>query len=249
MTRVAILGGAGRMGRALIACAGECDIAVTAVVASAHSAALGQDAGEMAGVRRLGVPITADLAAALRGAQAVIDFSSPHAARNHLEQCALARVPLLLGTTGLPEGIEADFARAAERVPLLVAPNTSLGITLLLDLVQRAARALPGGFDVSIVEAHHRTKRDAPSGTALALGRAVEGAREGEVAYAVVRGGDIVGEHDVQFIGAGERLALGHRATDRAIFARGALRGAAWLAGRAPGRYTMTDVLGIKSGA
>jgi len=235
------------MGRALIACAGELDVAVTAVVASAHSAALGQDAGEMAGVRRLGVAISADLAAALRGAQVVVDFSSPHAARNHLEQCALARVPLLLGTTGLPEDLEADFARAAERVPLLVAPNTSLGITLLLDFARRAARALPGGFDVSIVEAHHRGKRDAPSGTALALGRAIETSREGEVGYAVVRGGDIVGEHDVQFIGPGERLTLGHRATDRAIFARGALQAAAWLAGQAPGRYSMADVLGIKS--
>lgn len=247
MTRVAILGGAGRMGRALIACAAELDIAVSAVVAAAHSPALGQDAGEVAGVRRLGVAIGADLAGALRDAQVVVDFSNPHAAREHLAQCARARVPLLLGTTGLPEGIEADFARAAERIPLLVAANTSLGITLLLDLVRRAARALPGQFDVSIVEAHHRAKRDAPSGTALALGHAVEAVRQGEVGYAVVRGGDIVGEHDVQFIGAGERLTLGHRATDRAIFARGALEAAAWLAGQAPGRYAMADVLGIKS--
>jgi 4-hydroxy-tetrahydrodipicolinate reductase len=235
------------MGRALVACAEGLDIAVTAVVASAHSAALGQDAGEAAGVRRLGVAITSDLNAVLRGAQVVVDFSSPNAARDHVAQCAEARVPLLLGTTGLPDGIEADFARAAEHIPLLVAANTSLGITLLLDLVQRAARALPGGFDVSIIEAHHRAKRDAPSGTALALGRAIETAREGEVGYAVVRGGDIVGEHDVQFIGAGERLTLGHRATDRAIFARGALQAAAWLVGQAPGRYSMADVLGIKS--
>jgi len=249
VTRVAILGGAGRMGRALIASAAQLDIAVTAVVAAAHSPALGQDAGEVAGVRRLGVAITADLAEALRDAQVVVDFSSPNAARDHLAHCARAGVPLLLGTTGLPEGIEADFTRAAERVPLLVAANTSLGITLLLDLVRRAARALPKEFDVSIFEAHHRAKRDAPSGTALALGHAVEAARQGEVGYAVVRGGDIVGEHDVQFIGAGERLTLGHRATDRAIFARGALQAAAWLAGQAPGRYTMADVLGIKSGS
>jgi 4-hydroxy-tetrahydrodipicolinate reductase len=249
MIRVAILGGAGRMGRALVACAAGLDVAVTAVVASAHSAALGQDAGEMAGVRRLGVAVSSDLTAALRGAQVVVDFSSPLATRNHLEQCALARVPLLLGTTGLPDGIDADFARAAERMPLLVAANTSLGITLLLDLVQRAARALPGEFDVAICEAHHRAKRDAPSGTALALGDAVAAVRAGDVGYAVVRGGDIVGEHDVQFIGAGERLTLGHRATDRAIFARGALQAAVWLAGQAPGRYTMSDVLGIKSNA
>lgn len=247
MTRIVILGGTGRMGRALVACACEFDVEVVAVIASAHSAAVGQDAGEMAGVRRLGVPVTTDLGAALRGAQAVVDFSLPHAARDHVDQCALARVPLVLGTTGLPEGIEADFARAAERIPLLVAPNTSLGITLLLDLVQRAAAALRDGYDVTIVEAHHRTKKDAPSGTALALGRSVSEGGERTVEYAVVRGGDLAGEHTVRFVGTGEELSLGHRATDRAIFARGALRAAVWLAGQAPGRYTMRDVIGIKS--
>lgn len=247
MTRVAIVGGAGRMSRALVACAAEFDVEVIAVIASAHSAALGQDAGEMAGVRRLGVPITTDLAAALRGAQVIVDFSLPHAARDHVDQCALARVPLVLGTTGLPDGIEADFARAAVRIPLLVAPNTSLGVTLLLDLVQRAARALPDDFDVTIVEAHHRAKKDAPSGTALALGRAVSAGRNAVVEYAVVRGGDIVGQHNVRFVGLGEELALAHQATDRAIFARGALRAAVWLAGQGPGQYSMRDVLGIKS--
>ncbi len=247
MTRVAIVGGAGRMGRALVACAAGCGVEVVAVVASAHSAVLGQDAGEMAGVRRIGVPITTDLAAALRGAQAVIDFSLPHAARDHVDQCALARVPLVLGTTGLPDGIEADFTRAALRIPLLVAPNTSVGVTLLLDLVQRAARALPDDFDVTIVEAHHRAKKDAPSGTALALGRAVSAGRNSPVEYAVVRGGDIVGQHDVRFPGMGEELVLSHQATDRAIFARGALRAAVWLAGQGPGQYSMRDVLGIKS--
>lgn len=247
MTRVVIVGGTGRMGRALVASAGASDIEVCAVIASAHSAAVGQDAGEMAGVRRLGVPITTDLGAALGGAQVVVDFSLPHAARDHVDQCALARVPLVLGTTGLPAGIEADFARAAERIPLLVAPNTSLGVTLLLDLVRRAASALPDDFDVTIVEAHHRAKKDAPSGTALALGRSVAAGREGVVEYAVVRGGDLAGEHTVRFVGTGEELALGHRATDRAIFARGALRAAAWLARQAPGQYSMRNVLGIKS--
>lgn len=247
MTRVVIVGGSGRMGRALVANAAACSVEASAVVASARSAAVGQDAGEMAGVRRIGVPVTSNLGAALAGAQAVIDFSSPQAARDHVDQCALARVPLVLGTTGLPEGIEADLARAAQRIPLLVAPNTSLGVTLLLDLVRRAAAALPDEFDVSVVEAHHRAKKDAPSGTALALGRAVSAERQGTVDYAVVRGGDLVGEHTVRFLASGEELSLGHRATDRAIFARGALRAAVWLAAQRPGQYTMRDVLGIKS--
>lgn len=247
MTRVVIVGGAGRMGRALVACAREAGIEVAAVIASAHSATLGQDAGEMAGIRRLGVPISADLAAAIPGAEAVIDFSHPNVARDHVDQCALARIPLVLGTTGLAAGIEADFERAAARIPLLVAPNTSLGITLLVALVARAAQALPEEFDVAVVEAHHRAKKDAPSGTALALGRAAGGAGSREVGYAVVRGGDIVGQHDVRFMGEGEELTLAHRATDRAIFARGALRAAAWLAKQPPGRYSMQDVLGIKS--
>ncbi|MBV6417295.1 MAG: 4-hydroxy-tetrahydrodipicolinate reductase [Steroidobacteraceae bacterium] len=247
MTRVVIVGGAGRMGRSLVACARDAGVEVGAVIASPHSATLGQDAGEMAGVRRLGVPITADLGAAIPGAQVVIDFSRPNVARDHVDQCALARIPLVLGTTGLDAGIETDFERAATRIALLVAANTSLGVTLLADLVARAARALPDRFDVTIVEAHHRGKKDAPSGTALALGRAVEGPAKRAVDYAVVRGGDIVGEHDVRFIGEGEELNLAHRATDRAIFARGALRAAVWLAGRPPGRYSMRDVLGIKS--
>ena len=247
MTRVVIVGGTGRMGRALVACAGAFDVEVVGVIASAHSPAVGQDAGEMAGARRVGVPISTDLGAALRAAQVVIDFSLPHVARDHVDQCALARVPLLLGTTGLPEGMDADFARAAVRIPLLVAPNTSLGVTLLLDLVQRAARALPADFDVSIAEAHHRAKKDAPSGTALALGRSVSAGRDGAVEYAVVRGGDVTGEHFVRFLGVGEEVSLGHRATDRAIFARGALQGAIWLAGQKPGRYSMRDVIGINS--
>lgn len=256
MIHAVIIGGAGRMARALVASAHELDaLAVGAVIAAPGSRDLGRDAGELAGVRPLGVAVTADLDAALKGAQVAIDFSAPAAARAHLEACARARVPLLLGTTGLPDDLAADLDRAAQRIALLVAPNTSLGVTLLLELVQRAAASLPAGFDVAIVEAHHRAKKDAPSGTALALGRAVdagrgrEAAADAPVGYAVVRGGDLVGEHEVRFVGTGEELSLGHRATDRAIFARGALRAAAWLAGQTPGRYAMRDVIGLKSKA
>jgi 4-hydroxy-tetrahydrodipicolinate reductase len=157
---------------------------------------------------------------------------------------------------------------AAAEIPVLVAPNTSLGITLLIELVRAASKALPASFDIEIAEAHHRHKRDAPSGTALALGRAAAEGRgqdlakvgvgsrsgdsprkEGEIGFAVTRGGDIVGEHSVVFAGAGEVLTLGHRATDRSIFAQGAVRAAAWLAGRPAGRYAMRDVVGYKTEA
>lgn len=267
MLRVTVIGGAGRMGRALVACAREFDdLQVVAVVGQPDAPELGRDAGEMAGIGATGPIITQDLAAALAMSDVAIDFSSARATRDHVDQCALARVPLVLGTTGLPENLAHDFARAAERIPLLVAPNTSLGVTVLLDLVQRAARALPAEFDIEIVEAHHRHKVDAPSGTALALGhaaaggrdaslddvavhaRAGEGARQkGEIGFAVVRGGDIVGEHEVIFAGAGEQVVLAHRATDRSIFARGALEAARWLAKQRPGRYAMRHVLGLDS--
>ena len=195
---------------------------------------------------------TADLPAALANAGLAIDFSSAAASAANLAACVAARVPLLLGTTGLPASLEPELAAAARQIPLLVAANTSLAVNLLLELVTRAAAALPDSFDISVAESHHRDKRDAPSGTALALGAAAQAGRaaagrEGtEVAYAVTRGGDIVGEHTVHFNGAGERLSLGHVATDRAVFARGALAAGAWLARQAPGRYRMQDLFGKK---
>lgn len=269
MTRVVIVGGAGRMGRSLVECvARDRALSLTGVVASAGSEALGRDAGELAGVGALGVKISADLASALGKADVAIDFSSAAAAREHITLCAAHRVPLVLGTTGLASDLEAVLVDASRRIALLVAPNTSLGVTLLLDLVARAARALPQGFDIEIIEAHHKQKVDAPSGTALALGRAAAEGRgatsdatamhessrrglraEGEIGFAVVRGGDIVGEHEVRFAGNGEQLLLGHRATDRKIFARGALEAARWLAGRPPGRYEMAHVIGLKTEA
>ena len=208
------------------------------------------------GSRELGVDpapgaprASADLAVALKGAQLAIDFSSAEASGTNLRACVSARVPLLLGTTGLPERLQAELEQAAMRIPLLVAANTSLAVTVLMDLVQRAARALPGSFDIQISEAHHRHKRDAPSGTALALGAAAEAAGirpAGAIGYAVTRGGDLVGEHTVHFIGAGERLTLSHVASDRAVFARGALQAGLWLAGQPPGRYRMQDLIAEK---
>jgi 4-hydroxy-tetrahydrodipicolinate reductase len=263
MTRAAVIGVTGRMGLALVRAASESkDISIAAAVASAKSSALGKDAGELAGLGKLGVSITPDLSAALAQADVAIDFSNAAVTQINLAACRKARKPLLIGTTGFTPG--AEFEAAAKEIPLLIAPNTSLGVTVLIELVRQAAAALPSSFDIEIIEAHHRQKKDAPSGTALALGKAaaegrgqpLEGSRrEGEprqgseVGFAVVRGGDIVGEHDVLFAGMGESLTLSHRATDRAIFARGALQAAVWLQSRAPGRYFMRDLFTTKSGS
>ena len=267
MIRAAIIGVSGRMGRELVRAAVETPgLAVAAAVASASSQAIGKDAGELAGTKTIGVRVTNDLATALAQADVAIDFSDPGATQSNLTACRLARKPLLIGTTGFATDLTAAFDTAATDIPLLVAPNTSVGVTLLVELVRQAARALPAQFDIEIVEAHHRMKRDAPSGTALALGRAAaegrnqpladsgtlvrrEGAarQDGEIGFAVVRGGDIVGEHAVLFAGLGESLTLSHRATDRAIFARGALQAAAWLASQPPGRYFMRDLVAYKS--
>ncbi len=239
------------------------DLVVTGAVASVASAALGRDAGELAGTAPLGVTVSADLPSALASADVALDFSRPEATAGNLAACRSAGTPLLLGVTGYPGQIEAEFAEAARHIPLLVAPNTSLGVTLLVELVRTAARALPEAFDIEIVETHHRMKRDAPSGTALALARAAgegrglpadaalagagatrAGPRQaGQIGFAVLRGGDAVGEHDVRFLGTGETLVLGHRASDRSVFARGALTAALWLAQQRAGRYSMRDIL------
>jgi 4-hydroxy-tetrahydrodipicolinate reductase len=204
----------------------------------------------------------------LGGADVVIDFSSPEALAALLsaQAEALAGRALVVGTTGLGADAEASLARAAERGPVLVAANFSVGVNLLLGLVETAARALdPAGWDLEIVEAHHGRKADAPSGTALALGAAAAGARgvaldgvrrdgrsgptgarpAGEIGFHAVRGGGVIGAHRALFLGGMERVELAHEALDRALFADGALRAARWLAGRAPGRYTMRDVLGL----
>lgn len=266
MIRAAIIGASGRMGLALVRAAEVSELSVVSAVASSTSPALGKDVGELAGIGALGVHVTPDLAAALSQADVAIDFSTAGATQASLTACREARKPLLIGTTGFAGDLTAAFEAAAKDIPLLVAPNTSIGVTLLVELVREAARALPAQFDIEILEAHHRTKRDAPSGTALALGKAaaegrnqplvavnagvrrLDTAREpGEIGFAVVRGGDIAGEHSVLFAGIGETLTLSHRATDRALFARGALQAAAWLALRPPGRYFMRDLVAYKS--
>lgn len=264
--RVTVVGAGGRMGRSLLRAAAEFpDLIIAGAVVSPGSEVLGHDAGALVGLSASGVPLTSDLGEALAASDVAVDFSSAAALPSTLEVCRRARRALLIGTTGYTAELEATLVAASREIPLLVAPNTSIGAAALLELVKAAARALPQQFDIEVIEAHHRMKRDAPSGTALALGRAAgeargrpigtEGAvtrgaglrREGEIGFASVRAGDLVGEHTVLFAGEGERLSLTHQATDRAVFARGALRAAAWLALRPAGRYSMSNVIDYKS--
>jgi 4-hydroxy-tetrahydrodipicolinate reductase len=249
--RMVLIGVTGRMGQAVLRAAPAFSrLTVSAALAAPASAALGRDAGEASGLAPSGLRITADLPAALANAGVALDFSTASAAAANLAACRAARVPLVLCATGYASALEADLAAAAREIPLLIAPNTSLAVTLMTELVRQAARALPAGFDIDIQDIHHRGKRDAPSGTALALGAA---AREGhparEIAFQSIREGEAVGEHTVRFSAAGEELRLTHRASDRAIYARGALAAALWLAPQPPGRYGMRDVLGVKTGA
>lgn len=242
-----VIGAAGRMGRAIFRIAGEFPgLAFVGALASRDSALLGRDSGSVAGGAPNHLPITSDLGTALARAAVVIDFSSALATRENLRACRAARKPLLLGTTGFAAELEAEFAAAAREIPLLVAPNTSLAVTLLSELARRAAHALPG-FDIGITETHHREKRDAPSGTALSLAAAIREARPAQIPISSVREGDVVGEHCVRFAGPGEELALTHRALQRDVFARGALAAALWLSSQAPGRYDMRDVMGFKT--
>jgi len=231
-------------------------------LASEGSSAIGEDAAARAGLAPIGVKVSAALPPLLRGAKLAIDFSSARAAPATLAACVAARVPLLLGTTGLAPELAAPIAAAADSIALLIAPNTSPGLNLLLLLVGTAAARLPAGFDIEIIETHHRDKVDAPSGTALAIGEAAAEARgmaledaaihgrhgatgaraRGGIGFASVRGGDIVGDHEVHFLGQGERLMLRHSVSDRGVFARGALMAGQWLARQPPGRYRMSDV-------
>lgn len=267
MIRTVIAGASGRMGRQLVRLMGEFpELFLHAACASPGSEHVGADSGRLSGAAENGVPVSGDLAAALRGAQLLIDFSSAAASLSNIEAARAAGVPLLLATTGWPADTEAALQRAARDIAVLQTANTSIGVTLLADLVRRAAAALGSEFDIEIVETHHRMKVDAPSGTALLLAQAAADGREstlgalrapvdrngvarekGQIGMASLRGGDVVGEHQVHFLGQGERLVLQHSATDRALFARGALRAGLWLAKRPPGRYQMADALMVRA--
>ena len=267
MTRIAILGASGRMGRTLIRLIAAADeLTLTGATVRPGSDADGLDAGTLAGCGALGVGVSASVAAVVEGADVAIDFTLPAALPGNLAAATTAGCPMVIGTTGIDtDGIRA-IDTAAASLPVVYAANYSSGVTLLQRLVRTAAAALGSDYDVEIVEAHHRYKRDAPSGTARALGQCVaEGrgvrldeqavyAREGltgerpagAIGFQALRGGDIVGEHTVMLAGDGERIELTHRAGSRETFARGALRAARWLTARPAGRYDMDDVLGLK---
>jgi 4-hydroxy-tetrahydrodipicolinate reductase len=259
-----VCGAAGRMGRMLVALADEMPgLRVAGAVEAAGHPALRQDAGVVAGIRALGVPIAAELVP--RREHVVVEFTSPAATLAHARIAADAGAGLVIGTTGLDAGEDAELRRVCARTRAVVAANYSVGVTVLTELVGRAATLLGPGFDAEIVELHHHHKKDAPSGTALALGRAIAAARgqdfdrakllaraglvgertAGEIGIVALRGGDIVGDHTVVFGGLGERLELVHRAQSRECLARGALRAAAWVATRPAGVYAMRDVLGL----
>jgi 4-hydroxy-tetrahydrodipicolinate reductase len=252
------------MGQSLLRALAETSrFTLSGAVASAGSRRLGQDAA--AEGTPTGVLITSDSALGIRGASVAVDFSLGSGVAEHALACAAAGVPILVGATGLdPTGREV-LAQAAKDIAVLIAPNTSVGVSVAARLVAMAAAGLGPSYDVEIFEAHHRLKRDAPSGTALALGEAVAGVRgrrlqdvavydrtgqdapriPGSIGFSCLRAGDIVGEHTVTFAAAGERIEITHRATDRMTFARGALRAAEWLVGRPAGLYDMQNVLGL----
>jgi 4-hydroxy-tetrahydrodipicolinate reductase len=265
-TRIGVIGCAGRVGRMLVAdIVGTEGCILAGGVARPGSDALGRDVGELAGTGPIGIAVGDNAELLLRDSDVAIEFTTPAATAEHAELAARLGKPLVIGTTGLKGEEERVLRDAATRVPIVWAANTSLGINLLLGLVEQVAQRLGPDWDIEIMEMHHRGKVDAPSGTALALGRAaadargvrfdevaqrgrdgITGARRtGAIGFAALRGGDNIGEHHVIFAGIGERLELTHRATDRGIYSKGAVRAALWLVGRPPGLYGMKEVLGL----
>ena len=264
--RIGIVGCGGRMGQMLarLVCEGEGFVLAGGTEAAGH-AAVGRDVGEVAGLGPLGLVIGDDPGALFEAAEAVLDFTTPPATAAHAAVAAATGTALVIGTTGLDAGHDARIAEAAKKAAIVRAPNMSVCVNLMIELAQQMAASLDEDYDIEIVEMHHRGKVDAPSGTALALGRAaaagrgidldaksarardgVTGARRrGDIGFAVLRGGDVAGEHSVVFAADGERLELTHRATSRVTFARGALRAAAWVHGKPPGLYGMADVLAL----
>ncbi|WP_018234074.1 4-hydroxy-tetrahydrodipicolinate reductase [Thioalkalivibrio thiocyanodenitrificans] len=266
MTNIAIVGAGGRMGRTLIEAVQQAEgLVLTVATEQPGSTLLGSDAGELAGVGRLGVTITDDPAARADAFDVLIDFTRPEGTLKHLEICREAGRAMVIGTTGFSEDQKQAIREAAKEIPVVFAPNMSVGVNLCLKLLDLAARVLGDEVDIEVIEAHHRHKVDAPSGTALHMGEVVAGAlgrdlaecavygREGHtgerdrrtIGFETIRAGDIVGEHTVMFAGPGERVEITHKASSRMTFARGAVRAAAWLKDRAAGLYDMQDVLNL----
>ncbi len=263
---IAIAGASGRMGRMLmeaVAAADDCQLAGALDIAA--SPATGTDATAYLG-QTSGVHITADLRAGLAKAKVLIDFTRPEGTMAHLAVCRELGVGLVIGTTGFSEEQKAEIAQAAKVIPIVMAPNMSVGVNVTLKLLEMAAKALSTGYDIEVIEAHHRHKVDAPSGTALKMGEVIADAlgrdlkdcavyerygHTGErdpstIGFATIRGGDIVGDHTVLFAGTGERIEITHKSSSRVTYAQGSLRAVRFLAGRAPGLYDMFDVLNLR---
>ncbi|MGD2138709.1 MAG: 4-hydroxy-tetrahydrodipicolinate reductase [Gammaproteobacteria bacterium] len=267
MTRIAISGAAGRMGRSLIeAVHNTSGLDLTVALERPDNTLLGSDAGELTGLGRLGVTLAADIAAVSDEFDVLIDFTRPEPALANLAICRAAGCRMVIGTTGFSEEQKLEIAAAADDIGVVFAPNMSIGVNLCLKLLDVAARVLGDEVDIEIVEAHHRHKVDAPSGTALRMGEVVAAAlgrdlascavygREGHtgerdrrtIGFETIRAGDIVGDHTVLFAGAGERVEITHKASSRMTFANGAVRAAGWLMARETGLFDMQDVLGLR---
>jgi 4-hydroxy-tetrahydrodipicolinate reductase len=264
--RIIVAGASGRMGRMLIRAVCEAEgVELTGATERPGSGWIGQDAGTLAGLSELGVTVSDDLGACPE-ADAIIDFTAPQATLSHAAIAARRGMRMVIGTTGFEPGMLDELKKILAGAPVVMAANYSVGVNLSLELIRRAASVLGPDYDAEIFEAHHKHKVDAPSGTALAMGRAlaegrgvdltdkavyaregITGAREpGSIGFSVVRGGNIVGEHKAMFIADEERVEINHIASDRMVFARGAVRAAAWLTDQGPGWYDMRDVLGFK---
>lgn len=265
MSSIGILGANGRMGRALITVAHEQQRNLQAATVRAGSSWVGVDAGELAGCGKTGIKISETNLNAIMQADIWIDFTMPEAMLAHVELAAEAGKAMVIGVTGLTDQQYAHIQQASERIPIVWAPNMSVGVNLMLHLVQTAAKVMGNTADIEIIEAHHRHKKDAPSGTAMAIGNSIAKAlqrdlnavavygREGitgereqkTIGFATVRGGDIIGDHTALFADLGERLEITHKASSRTTFAQGALRAAQWLQNKQPGLYSMQQVLGL----
>ncbi len=265
--RIAVTGAAGRMGKNLIEAVHQADgVVLGAAVARPTSTLLGADAGELAGVGKLGVALSGSLESVLDGFDVLIDFTHPSVTLENLEICRRAGKAMVIGTTGFSAAEKQLLIDAGKEIPIVFAANFSVGVNLCLKLLDTAARVLGDDVDIEVLEAHHRHKVDAPSGTALRMGEVVANAlgrdldkvavygREGQtgararetIGFATVRAGDVVGDHTVLFAADGERVEITHKASSRMTFAKGAVRAASWLQGRSPQLYDMQDVLGLK---
>ena len=264
--RIAVAGASGRMGQMLVdAIRATDDCRLTGALDIASSPAIGKDAGSLSG-QTTGVLITADLRAGLADSQVLIDFTRPEGTLEHIKVCRALGVALVIGTTGFTEAQKAVIAEASTDIAIMMAPNMSVGVNVTLKLLEMAAKAMSSGYDIEIIEAHHRHKVDAPSGTALKMGEVIADAlgrnlkdcavyaREGvtgerdpsSIGFATIRGGDIVGDHTVLFAGTGERIEISHKSSSRTTYAQGSLRAVRYLANQKTGLFDMFDVLGLK---